>query len=430
MARGRLNDMEPIEPIEPAPGADEDEAPDAEHPRRPVRALVSSVSAQTGAMMPAFLTGALALQLRRDLGMSDSLLGAAVAFFFLVAAVASPHAGALTDHLGPQRSQRIANTLVIASLLGSAVLVYNYVTLLLLLGVGAAGLAIAGPGTKVMVAKGVPLNRHGVAFGIQAGAVPLASLLAGLTIPTIALPFGWRWAYVVACALPILSFVIAPQVGAAVRVAQRAGRRLADIDYRPLIMLALAAAFGSAAATTLAAFFVSAAEETGISEGLAGALLSIGSALVVAGRIYAGLNADRRGTDPLRSVAALMAFSTLGYLLTASNSPYLMPIGALFALGAGWSWSGLMVHAVVRHYPTAPGAATGMVSGGLNVGGVVGPLAFGLIVQHVSYPVGFIATAASTLLGSIAAVAGRRRLEASSATAAAPPPVRSVFGEQ
>ncbi len=207
-------------------------------------------------------------------------------------------------------------------------------------------------------------------------------------------------------------------------------RRLADIDYRPLIMLALAAAFGSAAATTFAAFFVSAAEETGISEGLAGALLSIGSALVVAGRIYAGLNADRRGTDPLRSVAALMAFSTLGYLLTASNSPYLMPIGALFALGAGWSWSGLMVHAVVRHYPTAPGAATGMVSGGLNVGGVVGPLAFGLIVQHVSYPVGFIATAASTLLGSIAAVAGRRRLEASSAPAGVPPPVRSVFGEQ
>ena len=430
MARGRLNDVEPIESIEPVAGADEDEAPDAEHPRRPVRALVSSVSAQTGAMMPAFLTGALALQLRRDLGMSDSLLGAAVAFFFLVAAVASPHAGALTDHLGAQRSQRIANGLVAASLLGSAVLVYNYVTLLALLAVGAAGLAIAGPGTKVMVAKGVPLNRHGVAFGIQAGAVPLASLLAGLTVPTIALPFGWRWAYVVVCALPILSFVIAPPVGAAVRVAQRAARRLADIDYRPLIMLALAAAFGSAAATTLAAFFVSAAEETGISEGLAGALLSIGSALVVAGRIYAGLNADRRGTDPLRSVAALMAFSTLGYLLTASSSPYLMPIGALFALGAGWSWSGLMVHAVVRHYPTAPGAATGMVSGGLNVGGVVGPLAFGLIVQHVSYPVGFIATAASTLLGSIAAVAGRRRLEASSATAAASPPVRSVFGEQ
>ena len=179
MARGRLNDVEPIQPIEPVEGADEDEAPDAEHPRRPVRALMSSVSAQTGAMMPAFLTGALALQLRRDLGMSESLLGVAVAFFFLVAAVASPHAGALTDHLGAQRSQRIANGLVAASLLGSAVLVYNYVTLLALLAVGAAGLAIAGPGTKVMVAKGVPLNRHGVAFGIQAGAVPLASLLAG-----------------------------------------------------------------------------------------------------------------------------------------------------------------------------------------------------------------------------------------------------------
>ena len=76
-----------------------------------------------------------------------------------------------------------------------------------------------------------------------------------------------------------------------------------------------------------------------------------------------------------------------------------------------------MVHAVVRHYPAAPGAATGMVSGGLNVGGVVGPFAFGLLVEHFSYPVGFVATAASALIGSIAAVAGRRRLEAASAGA-------------
>lgn len=393
---------------------------DAERHLWPVRAVVSSVSVQTAAMMPAFLTGALAVQLRDDLGLSESRLGAAVALFFLVAATMSPHAGAFTDRLGPRRSLRIAGCLTTVSLLGCAIFVHNYPTLLALLAIGSVGLAIAGPGTKVMVAQGVPRPRHGVAFGVQAGSVPFSSFLSGLTVPAVALTLGWRWAYVAVSAVPAVGLALVPPIGAAAgRVRRTDGRRLGEIDYRPLMMLALAAALGSAAATTLAAFFVSAATETGIEEGLAGALLSLGSAIVIFGRIYAGLNADRKGTDPLRAVASLMAVSTAGYLLTATDSRLLMPIGALFALGAGWSWSGLIVHAVVRHHATAPGAATGMISSGLNVGGVVGPVAFGLLVEHFSYPVGFLATAASTLLGSIAAAAGRRRLEASSSASGA-----------
>jgi MFS family permease len=399
------------------------------HRLRAVKAVVASVSIQTAAMLPAFLTGALAVQLRDALGLSESRLGVAVALFFLVAAVMSPHAGVLSDHLGPRRSLSIAGCLSAVSLLGCAIFVRNYPTLLALLAIGSVGLAIAGPGTKVMVAQGVPRRRHGLAFGVQAGSVPFSAFLSGLMVPLVALPLGWRWAYGAVALLPALGLALAPPIGAAAGPVERVnGRRLGDIDYHPLVMLALAAALGSAAATTLAAFFVSAATETGVDEGLAGALLSLGSASVIAGRIYAGLSADRKGTDPLRAVASLMAISTAGYLVTASDSKWLMPVGALFALAAGWSWSGLIVHAVVRHYAAAPGAATGMISGGLNVGGVVGPVAFGQLVAHFSYAVAFLATALSTLLGSIAAAAGRRRLEASSPasearTTGAPPTV-------
>ena len=223
--------------------------------------------------------------------------------------------------------------------------------------------------------------------------------------------------------VPALGFAAAPPIGPVEAGQQQraGGRRLSDIDKRPLVMLGLAATLGSAAATTLVAFFVSALTEVDIDEGLAGAMLAFGSAVVIGMRIFAGLAADRRGTDPLRAVAVFMAVSTAGYLLTATGSKYLLPIGALFALGAGWSWSGLIVHAVVRHYPEAPGAATGMISSGLNVGGVVGPLVFGVLVEHFSYSLAFAATAASTLAGSVAAVAGRRRLEvAASAGSGAP----------
>ena len=393
---------------------------DAEPRLRPVRAVASSVVVQGAAMMPAFLTGALAVQLRDDLELSESQLGAAVAFFFLVAAMTSPSAGAFTDRLGARRSLRIASSLTAVSMLGSAVFARSFPTLVALLAIGSFGLAVAGPGTKVMVARGVPVERHGVAFGVQAGAVPFSSFLSGLIVPAIALTLGWRWGYVAASAMAVLGFALLPAVGAPPTTSARTpGRPLGDIDYRPLVMLALAAALGSAAATTLAAFFVSGATETGIDEGLAGALLSVGSACVIVSRIFAGRAADRAGSDPLRSAATLMAISTAGYLLTTTDSRYLFPLGALFALSAGWSISGLLVHAVVRAYTGAPVRATGMISSGLNVGGVVGPLAFGLLVEHYSYRVGFFATAVSTLLGSVAAVAGRRRVEASTAAALA-----------
>ena len=69
-----------------------------------------------------------------------------------------------------------------------------------------------------------------------------------------------------------------------------------------------------------------------------------------------------------------------------------------------------MVHSVIRAYRDSPGAATGMTSGGLNVGGVVGPFAFGLLVEHVNYAAGFVTIAACALLAALAADAGRRRL--------------------
>ena len=53
----------------------------------------------------------------------------------------------------------------------------------------------------------------------------------------------------------------------------------------------------------------------------------------------------------------------------------------------------------------------GILPGGLNVGGVLGPLVFGQLVEHVSYKVGFITIAVSALLGAVAADQGRRRLD-------------------
>ena len=382
-------------------------------PARPVVSLVSSVSSQTAAMFPAFGLGALALPMGDELGFTEAGLGSAVAVFFLLAAVTSPHAGTLTDRLGPQRSLRVANICSGAALLAMAFVVQSYWLLLAALAVGAIGLTIAGPGTKTMVARGTDIRRHGLFFGIQAAAVPLAVFLAGVAVPAIGSTLGWRWAFGFAVIVPLAGLVLAPPYRARPGHTVRSGgasRGLSKIDYGPLTLIGLAAALGSAAATTMAAFFVSAATDAGIAEGLAGGLLAVASGLPIATRIAAGYLADRFESGHLRIVSLLLGTSTLGYLAAATGSKVLVPLGAMFALGVGWAWSGLMVHSVIRAYRDSPGAATGMTSGGLNVGGVIGPLAFGLLAERASYTAGFLMIAACALLAAVAADAGRRRL--------------------
>ena len=82
------------------------------------------------------------------------------------------------------------------------------------LAVGAIGLTIAGPGTKTMVARGTDIRRHGLYFGIQAAAVPLAVFLAGVAVPAIGSTLGWRWAFGFAVIVPLASLVLAPPYGA------------------------------------------------------------------------------------------------------------------------------------------------------------------------------------------------------------------------
>jgi len=75
-----------------------------------------------------------------------------------------------------------------------------------------------------------------------------------------------------------------------------------------------------------------------------------------------------------------------------------------------------MLHSVIRAYRDSPGAASGMTFGGLNVGGVIGPFAFGLLVEQVSFGAGFLAMAGCALLAAMAIDASRRRLIRAGAT--------------
>ena len=120
-------------------------------------------------------------------------------------------------------------------------------------------------------------------------------------------------------------------------------------------------------------------EDARISESTAGLLLSAASAGVITVRILLGVLADRGRTGDIGTVAALLVASAAGYALMAADTPWLYALGGQVAIILGWSWPALMVVALVRMNPHAPGLATAFIIGGLNLGAVLGPGAFGAI---------------------------------------------------
>jgi predicted MFS family arabinose efflux permease len=388
--------------------------------REPFWAMVAAVATLTATVLPGFLTGALGVQIRDDLGLTTFELGLVLAAFYLLSALGSLHAGILSDRIGPRRALLLANVLAGGCLVAVAVGARSFASLLVILVLGSVGLTVAGPGTKVLVAREVPPARQGLAFGIQMSAIPLAALLGGLAVPTVGLTVGWRWAFAGAAIVAVIGAVTLPRERRRVGPSPASTSGFGHVDFRPLAILGTASVLGSAAATTTASFFVVTGADAGFSEGTAGAMLSVVSALVIVLRIGFGqLAADWESAHP-HAVAGLFLVSTVGYVLLATGEKALFPAGGLLALAFGWAWTGLLVYTVVQHNPGAPGLASSVIVGGLSLGSVLGPVVFGVALDRLQNRTTFMLIGAATLLAAGAAWIGVDRLGRRGAPSAAP----------
>ena len=372
------------------------------------RPILLAVAVATVGVLPAFLTGGLAVQIRDELDFGSAALGLAVAAFFASSSLASAAMGRLVERIGSHRGMRLAATASAASLLGVALLAGSWAGLVACLVLGGLANAVLHPATNLSLAREVSAGRQGLSFGVKQAAIPAATLLAGLAVPSIALTFGWRWAFAggAALALAVALFVPAGTPGGVVHRLQEAREK--DARVAPLVLLALGIGLGSTATAPLGSFLVESSVAAGLRVDTAGLLLALGSAVNIVVRVAFGHLADGMSGGRLRLVAAMLGIGVVGFaLLATGESPLILP-GALLAFGAGWGWPGLFNFAVVKTSPGAPAAATGVTQTGASGGAALGPLVFGLVVEAASYDVAWLVSGAIALAALTAILAGRR----------------------
>ena len=377
-----------------------------------MRPVLLAVSVATVGVLPSFLTGGLAVQIRGELGFGAGALGLVVALFFVVSSLSSALAGRVVERIGFYTAMRTSSVVGALSLLAVATLAGSWWGIVACLVLGGLGNAVAQPATNLMLAREVPGGRQGLAFGVKQAAIPIATLLAGLAVPVIAVTVGWRWAFAGAALLALIVALVVPKGGYGGEAAtERAKKsRTGDAPVAALILLSVGIGLGSTAATPLGAFLVESATSTGVEVGTAGLLLALGSAVGIVVRIVAGYLADGMQSGRLRLVAGMLVLGTAGFAMLASGSPGLLVVGVVLAFGAGWGWPGLFNFAIVKSSPKSPAAATGITQTGASGGAALGPLLFGYTVEATSFGTAWLAAAAVALLSAAAILAGRRLL--------------------
>lgn len=372
-------------------------------------------------VLPMFMVGALGVQITEELGFGAFGLGAAVLVQRTVTMPSVYFGGRLTDSLGASRALRLAGILTAVGCLGIALFANNWLTLVMWLVLSGGGLALSDPAANRLLVRSVPPERLSNAFGFKQSAPPTATMLAGASVPLVALTIGWRWAFAFAA---ILCLVLVVAVG---RLPARHTPRGQDQprprlrNRRAIGMMALGLGLGTAASSTVSTFYVTTAVEAGTPVNTAGVLLAVASIVTIMTRIGTGLIADRFAGGPMRLYATGQLVGTVGLILLASGNPTLMGFGAVVGLAGTWGLHGVFWFAVVRSQPDTPGAITGAVAPGALAGGALGPLLFGALAS-AGNTVPWLVTAVFSLLSVVVASMVARHLKPGPETPPSPAP--------
>ncbi len=343
--------------------------------------------------------GILATFIIDDLSITRAELGAILAVVNIAAAVLSPIAGRITDRIGGKRA--IVTLFVLSGttflLLGTAV---GYAMLFLGALAGAFSQATANPATNKLIAEDLPAGERGVITGVKQSGVQAGIFLGGLVVPSLAIALGWRGAYLVVAAVPLVFAALAvwliPAAAPASETqrASRSGRLPAAIWW--LAGYGFLLGF-SGAVTYLVPLF--AEESLGLSPVLGGIAAAVIAFTAVPGRILWSRYAERSGAfrGSLGVMAALsVAAAVLFYASGASAAWLLWPAAMLIASGSS-SWNSVgMLAVMVEAGIGSTGRASGVVLFGFLTGLGIAPPIFGAIVDRTgSYDLMWLLSALS-----------------------------------
>jgi MFS family permease len=346
--------------------------------------------------------------IRSDYGLSYQELAAVLASFNLVSAALQTPTGFLVDRFGAGRLL-IAGLLLGAAALTAAALTPSYWALVVCFGFAGLANTVFHPSDYAILSHSVAQKRIGQAFSIHTFSGQLGSAAAPPLVLISARIWGWHGALLIAAIIGLavaLVLVAHRRMLVAAPARKRRAQLPAGDGWRLLMTPAIL--------RNLAFFTLLALAGGGISNFSIVALIALyktplwaanaalsGFLLMSAlGVLLGGVIADR--TRHHTRVAAL-GFALSASVILVIGTVALPSAMLILLMGLGGLLSGIIQPSrdmIVRSVTPAGsfGKVFGFVTTGFNVGGVVGPLFFGWLMDHGEPRVIFLAVVGITLI--------------------------------
>ncbi|MFO0998250.1 MAG: MFS transporter [Alphaproteobacteria bacterium] len=338
-------------------------------------------------------------------GVSYTALGAIVTVFFTASGVCQAFAGILVDRFGARGILALGISLLAGSI-ACAGLVPEFWMLYPLAALAGIGNSIFHPADFSIMTSKIDKSRLGRAYSIHAFLGTSGYAASPVVIGGIAAVFNWHIALVAAGLAGIVVALVISRANALIverhaHAAEGAGRP-ATISYArlitmPAIMMAFAYfALIAAGGVGLQAFSIAAlieilkpvqavlSESLGTPVHVASVALTAYLAASACGMLAGGALADKTSRHHVVASIGLFTAGFLMLILAATASSYwpilLLMAAAGFSSGATSPSRDMLIRGATP--PGSTGKVFGFVYSGLDLGALLGPLAFGLIIDH------------------------------------------------
>lgn len=338
------------------------------------------------------------MEIQSDLGFGTKELGYAGAAFFVGGGLTAPWVGVLIDRIGTRASLRLGMAFSFLASLLIAVIAPSW-------WLAAAGIALCGIShafTQLalnrMLVAGRNRSAGALAFGLKQAAVPAVSLLAGFTSALLAPDVSWRVVYLVGSFITLVLAVFAPlTAGDSGRTRQKTGSSAPSLRR-----LTFAAALAASAGNALSLLIVDSFDANGFDAAIGAVALGIGSGLAASARIGSGWLAERRNSNGIKELRALLVVGAVGFALLAVSGSSLLTVffGASIAFTAGWGWQGLAFFSASLNRSIPPATSTSVVLSGTMGGSVVGPIVAGTAAESYGYGLAWAIGAAALVVAA------------------------------
>ncbi|MFD2180541.1 MFS transporter [Rhodoplanes azumiensis] len=361
---------------------------------------------------------------RASFQVSYTELGLALVVFNVACAAGQTPAGVLADRIGARRVL-VAGLALGALALAAAGLVSSFLLFVVLFGLGGLANAVYHPADYAALSERIAPERIGRAYAIHT----FAGMMGGAVAPPLMLfldsQIGWRGAFA-ASALPGLALAawlalagrtilpVTPRPAAARGAAPEASGSVRLLTSPPILLnfvfFALFAVFQLGLQTYSAVALVAAHGLPLAAASLALTAYLLASAIgVLAGGLPVG-----RISPAVLTIAGMLVVAACTVALGIGT---VGTLGAVLLLGLAGLAGGMTMPArdmIVRAVtpPGTFGKVFGFVTTGFNLAGVLGPLLFGLLMDHGRPGGVFLVVAGACLLSILTVLGGRKPVAA------------------